>query len=92
MHIEGMMMSLNIRNKQIITMEGIETTSETQEDLAVDFEMPISILEDLISIAIEEIGNGTGRAISILLPALRYVDDLKKLHLRLQQKESMKYD
>ena len=83
-------MSLNKRSKQIITTANVETTSETQEDLTVEFEIPITILEDLIGITIEEIGNGTGRAISILLPALRYVDDLKKLHARLLQKENMK--
>ncbi len=86
------MMSLNKRDKHIVTTADVETTSETQEDLTVDFEVSITILEDLIAIAIEEIGNGTGRAISVLLPAMRYADDLKKHHVRLLQRESMKCD
>jgi hypothetical protein len=59
-----------------------------QTDFAADFEEPLAILEDLISLAIEEIGNGGRRALSVLLPALRYLDDVKALNARLLQVES----
>lgn len=57
------------------------------EDFASAFEEPITILEDLMRIAIEEIGNGSGRALSVLLPAIRYVHDLKALNRRLLDTE-----
>jgi hypothetical protein len=52
----------------------------TAEDFASVFEEPITILEDLMLIAIEEIGNGSGRTLSVLLPAIRYVHDLKAIN------------
>ncbi len=63
--------------------------SSLKRDFASDFQEPITIMEDLISIAIEEVGNGRGRAISVLLPALRYLDDLKAINDRLLQVERM---
>ena len=59
-------------------------------DFAADFEPLLSILEDLMAIAIEEIGNGGGRALSLLLPAMRYLHDLKAINKRLLQMESGK--
>jgi len=57
-------------------------------DFSSDFEQPIAILTDLIAIAIEEVGNGSGRALSVLLPAMRYVHDIKAINDRLLQVES----
>ena len=57
------------------------------EDFASAVEEPITILEDLMRIAIEEVGNGSGRALSVLLPAIRYVHDLKALNRRLLDTE-----
>jgi hypothetical protein len=59
---------------------GIDATTH---DFSSDFEPPIAILEDLMMIAIEEIGSGGGRTLSILLPAIRYVHDLKAINHRL---------
>jgi hypothetical protein len=67
-----------------------ERCRATAEDFASAFEEPITILEDLMLIAIEEIGNGSGRALSVLLPAIRYVHDLKALNRRLLDTERAK--
>jgi hypothetical protein len=57
----------------------------SDQDFATDFEAPISILEDLIAFAIEEVGNGGRRTLSVLLPAMRYVEDIKAINQRLMQ-------
>lgn len=74
------------------TAPGVEVNKvgHIRTDFASDFEEPLAILEDLISIAIDEIGNGGARALSVLVPAKRYVDDLKAVNLRLLQLESGK--
>lgn len=40
-------------------------------------ESNVGVIEDLLEIAIEEIGNERGRAISVLVAAKRFVDDIK---------------
>jgi hypothetical protein len=86
-------MSINKRNKQCVraaeAMVEVKAVG-AKTDFASAFEEPIAILEDLIAIAMEEIGNGSGRAISVLLPALRCVDDLKAINQRLLQVECVK--
>ena len=50
--------------------------SSTPQDSG--YELELAIVVDLIALAIEEIGNGTGRALSVLLPALRYVQEIRQ--------------
>jgi len=57
------------------------------DPLCDELESSLMILEDLIAIAIQEIGNDTGRALSVLLPSVRYIKDLKSLNQRLLQLE-----
>ncbi|MQR02114.1 hypothetical protein [Glaciimonas soli] len=84
-------MSINKRNKRSVRAEAMEMkTVGTKTDFSSDFEQPLAILTDLIAIAIEEIGNGSGRALSVLLPAMRYVHDIKAINDRLLQVESTK--
>jgi hypothetical protein len=56
----------------------------SNQDLSADFETPIGILDDLLAIAIDEIGNGGGRAIALLLAAIRYLHDIKAINRQLQ--------
>jgi len=56
-------------------------------DFSSEFSEQLSILEDLISIAIDEMGNGGTRTISILLSAIRYISDLKDINHRLFELE-----
>jgi hypothetical protein len=75
---------LNTRkNKRTQSRSSAREIDATTQDFSSDFEQPIAILEDLMMIAMEEIGNGGGRALSILLPAMRYVHDLKAINHRL---------
>jgi hypothetical protein len=84
-------MPINKRNKRSVRSEAMEIkTVGTKTDLSSDFEQSIAILTDLIAIAIEEVGNGSGRALSVLLPAMRYVHDIKAINDRLLQVESAK--
>jgi hypothetical protein len=63
-------------------------TGSPRLDYASEFEAPIEILEDLISLAIEEIGNGAGREMAVLLSAMRYIDDLKVINQELMRAEA----
>jgi len=82
-------MSINQRSKRSVRSEAIEMNMVgAKMDFSSDFEQPIAILTDLIAIAIEEVGNGSGRALSVLLPAMRYVHDIKAINDRLLQVES----
>jgi hypothetical protein len=82
-------MSINKRNQRSVRAEAMEAVG-TKTDFSSDFEQPIAILTDLIAIAIEEVGNGSGRALSVLLPAMRYVHDIEAINDRLRQVESAK--
>jgi len=75
------------KNKRIQSRSPVMEVDAKTQDFSSDFEQTIAILEDLIMIAIEEIGNGSGRALSILLPAIRYVHDLKAINHRLLDAE-----
>ena len=82
-------MSINQRSKRSVRSEAMEmNTVGAKTDFSSDFEQPIAILTDLIAIAIEEVGNGSGRALSVLLPAMHYVHDIKAINDRLLQVES----
>ena len=82
-------MSINQRSKRSVRSEAMEMNMVgAKMDFSSDFEQPIAILTDLIAIAIEEVGNGSGRALSVLLPAMRYVHDIKAINDRLLQVES----
>jgi len=82
-------MSINQRSKRSVRSEAMEMNMVgAKMDFSSDFEQPIAILTDLIAIAIEEVGNGSERALSVLLPAMRYVHDIKAINDRLLQVES----
>lgn len=84
-------MSINKRNQHSVRSEAMEMNAVgTKTDFSSNFEQPIAILTDLIAIAIDEVGNGSGRALSVLLPAMRYVHDIKAINDRLLQTESAK--
>jgi hypothetical protein len=81
-------MSINKRNKRSARAETMEMKAVgAKTDFSSDFEQPITILADLIVIAIEEIGNGSGRALSVLLPEIRYVHDLQAINRRILDTE-----
>lgn len=52
-------------------------------DFSSEFSEQLVILEDLISVTIDEIGNGGTRSLSILLSAIRHISDLKATNNRL---------
>ncbi|SFB38707.1 hypothetical protein SAMN04515620_1603 [Collimonas sp. OK607] len=84
-------MSINKRNKRSVRSEVMEINAVgTKTDFSSDFEQSITILTDLIVIAIEEIGNGSGRALSVLLSAMRYAQEIEAINDRLRQVESAK--
>jgi len=70
------------------TLDANHPASPSSSQLGDELESTIIMLEDLIAIAIDEIGNDTGRAISVLLPTLRTVRDLKGIHERLLRLEA----
>ena len=65
-----------------------EKIGSDYQDLASDLEMPIGIFEDLVAIAIEEVGNGGGRTLALLLAALRYVDDVKDINQKMMRTDT----
>jgi len=56
-------------------------------DFSSEFSEQLVILEDLISVTIDEIGNGGTRSLSILLSAIRHISDLKATNNRLLEFE-----
>ena len=58
-------------------------------DFSFEFSEQLAIVEDLISVAIDEMGNGGTRAMSIILSAIRYIADIKDINHRLFEFEKM---
>ncbi len=48
------------------------------DDIVTTVEESVIALEDLLAISIEEVGNGSGRAIAVLLSAQMFVKKLRK--------------
>jgi len=52
-------------------------------DFSSEFSEQLAIVEDLISVAIDEMGNGGTRTMSIILSVIRYISDMKSINHRL---------
>jgi len=76
------------RLRRVSARNKAEKIDSEYQDLASELEMRIGIFEDLIAIAIEEVGNGGGRTLALLLAALRYVDDFKDINRKMMRSDT----